>query len=46
MHQPAYYTNAAGSNEMINELVPGAVEEAGIDFVFSGHDHSYARTEP
>ena len=46
MHQPAYYTNVAGSNEMINELVPGAVEEAGIDFVFSGHDHTYARTEP
>ena len=46
MHQPAYYTNIAGSNEMINELVPGAAEEAGIDFVFSGHDHSYARTEP
>ncbi|MBS7146782.1 MAG: phosphodiester glycosidase family protein [Intestinibacter bartlettii] len=46
MHQPAYYTNTAGSNEMINELVPGAAEEAGIDFVFSGHDHSYARTEP
>lgn len=46
MHQPAYYTNVAGSNEMINELVPGAAEEAGIDFVFSGHDHTYARTEP
>ena len=46
MHQPAYYTNTAGSNEMINELVPGVAEEAGIDFVFSGHDHSYARTEP
>ena len=29
MHQPAYYTNVAGSNEMINELVPGAAEEAG-----------------
>ena len=46
MHQPAYYTNISGSNEMINELVPSAAEEAGIDFVFSGHDHSYARTEP
>lgn len=46
MHQPAYYTNVAGSNEMINELVPGAVDESGIDFVFSGHDHTYARTEP
>lgn len=46
MHQPAYYSNPSGSNEMINELVPSAVEEAGIDFVFSGHDHSYARTNP
>lgn len=45
-HQPAYYTNTAGSNELMNELLPAAAEEAGIDFVFSGHDHSYARTEP
>ena len=45
-HQPAYYTNTAGSNELMNELLPNAAEEAGIDFVFSGHDHSYARTEP
>lgn len=46
MHQPSYYSNPSGSNEMINELVPPAAEVAGIDFVFSGHDHSYARTEP
>lgn len=46
MHQPAYYSNPSGSNEMINELVPSAAEVAGIDFVFSGHDHSYARTQP
>lgn len=46
MHQPAYYSNPSGSNEMINELVPSVAEAAGIDFVFSGHDHSYARTEP
>ena len=45
-HQPAYYTNTAGSNELMHELLPAAAEEAGIDFVFSGHDHSYARTEP
>lgn len=45
-HQPAYYSNPSGSNEMMNELVPSAAEEAGIDVVFSGHDHSYARTEP
>ena len=46
MHQPPYYTNIAGNSELINELVPAAAQEAGIDFVFSGHDHSYARTEP
>jgi Icc-related predicted phosphoesterase len=45
-HQPAYYTNTAGSNELMHELLPAAAEKAGIDFVFSGHDHAYARTEP
>jgi len=46
MHQPPYYTNISGGNAEINAMVPDAVEEAGIDFVFSGHDHSYARTKP
>ena len=46
MHQPAYYTNITGGNAEINRLVPAAVDEIGFDLVFSGHDHSYARTEP
>ena len=46
MHQPAYYTNPGGSNNDVNELIPPLVDEVGFDFVFSGHDHSYARTEP
>lgn len=46
MHQPPYYTNTAGGNAEVHALVPAAVDRAGIDFVFSGHDHSYARTEP
>ena len=46
MHQPAYYTNTSGGNNEIHDMVPAAVEAAGIDFVFSGHDHSYARTQP
>lgn len=46
MHQPPYYTNPNGGNGPINELVPPVAEEVGIDFVFSGHDHSYARTAP
>lgn len=46
MHQPAYYTNTTGGNGYIHDMVPSAAEKAGIDFVFSGHDHSYARTQP
>ncbi|MCD8356299.1 MAG: leucine-rich repeat protein, partial [Clostridia bacterium] len=46
MHQPSYYTNISGGNAEINRLVPPVVDEVGFDFVFSGHDHSYARTEP
>ena len=47
MHQPPYYTNTTeSSNKMVNKVLPPAAEEAGIDFVFSGHDHSYARTYP
>ena len=45
-HQPPYYTNSTGGNEVINELLPNAVEKANIDVVFSGHDHSAARTNP
>lgn len=46
MHQPAYYTNASDpSNARLNELLPRYVEDAGIDIVFAGHDHSYARTK-
>ena len=46
IHQPAYYTNTSGGNNEIHDMLPAAAEEAGIDFVFSGHDHSYARTLP
>ena len=46
MHQPAYYTNVEGGSQVINDYIPEAVDEAGIDIVFSGHDHSYARTKP
>lgn len=46
VHQPAYYTNPKGSSASYNATIPPAAEAAGIDFVFSGHDHSYARTEP
>ena len=46
MHQPAYYTNSYGGNAEIFNAVPAVCEAAGIDVVFSGHDHSAARTNP
>ena len=46
IHQPAYFTNTSGGNNEIHDMLPAAAEAAGIDFVFSGHDHSYARTLP
>ena len=46
MHQPAYFTNPGGGSEALQDIIASAVDEAGIDFVFSGHDHSYARTMP
>ena len=44
-HQPIYYTNPNGSNDGHHKVLKAACDEAGIDFTFSGHDHSYARTE-
>lgn len=44
-HQPVYYTNPNGSSQGHNKVLAPACDEAGIDFAFSGHDHSYARTE-
>ncbi len=46
VHQPAYYTNPNGGSERFHNSIPKAAEAAGIDAVFSGHDHSYARTNP
>ncbi|CBK75204.1 Exopolysaccharide biosynthesis protein related to N-acetylglucosamine-1-phosphodiester alpha-N-acetylglucosaminidase [Butyrivibrio fibrisolvens 16/4] len=46
IHQPPYYTNPNGGSQRFHNSIPKAAEEAGIDAVFSGHDHSYARTMP
>lgn len=47
MHQPPYYTNpGAGMGIDAQRKIAAAAEEAGIDVVLSGHDHSYSRTEP
>ena len=45
MHQPAYYTHEGG-NAPVYQYIPDAAEKAGIDAVFSGHDHSWAVTNP
>lgn len=45
MHQPPYYTNNGG-NEPVYQAIPDAAEAAGIDAVFSGHDHTWAVTNP
>ena len=46
LHRPPYYTNPSGGSDMSHDLIPALVDEAGFDVVFSGHDHSFARTEP
>ena len=47
MHQPPYGTNATdNSTDNVHKYLPAACDKAGIDFVFSGHDHSFARTQP
>ena len=46
-HQPPYGTNASATDcGYMTEYLPDACEQAGIDFVFSGHDHALTRTEP
>ena len=45
-HVPAYYTNPTGGGETYVQYLPAACDAAGIDFYFSGNDHSYARTAP
>ena len=46
VHQPPYYTNPGGATMGYRELVTEVADEIGLDFVFSGHDHAYARTQP
>ncbi len=42
VHEPIYYTNS-GAGSAYHTYMPEKIEQAGIDVVFSGHDHSYAR---
>lgn len=46
LHVPPYNTNTGDSHKYLTENLPKVAQEVGIDFVFSGHDHSYARTKP
>lgn len=46
VHQPPYYTNPGGATKGYRELITAAADELDLDFVFSGHDHAYARTQP
>lgn len=46
VHQPPYFTNPTGGNDLMHKVLPPACDEADIDFVFSGHDHTYNRTKP
>ncbi len=46
-HQSPYGTNATTDDcKAFTEYIPEAAQKGGIDFMFSGHDHAYARTYP
>lgn len=46
IHTPAYNTNAQAPTPVVQKYLPAACDAAAIDAVFSGHDHSFARTAP
>ena len=46
MHQPPFYTNPGGATKGLREFITEVADTADLDFVLSGHDHSYARTQP
>lgn len=45
-HSPVYNTNLAANIAWQTELLPTYAQQAGIDAVFTGHDHAYSRTFP
>ncbi|MBE6811433.1 MAG: hypothetical protein E7523_00965 [Ruminococcaceae bacterium] len=47
LHQPPYFTNiGGGSTRAQMDILVNAIDTAGIDVVFSGHDHTYAKSYP
>jgi hypothetical protein len=45
-HHPPYSGGKYPPNERIQRALVPAIEAAGVDFVFNGHDHNYQRTYP
>lgn len=43
-HQPPYFTNPDGGNEVFKKIFVPIIDKIGVDVVFSGHDHAYGRT--
>lgn len=46
LHHPAYTVGPHGPTERVQTALVPAFERAGVDMVFSGHDHLYCRTHP
>ncbi len=45
-HHPPYSIGKHGCDERIQRALVPAIEAAGVDVVFNGHDHLYSRTLP
>jgi len=45
-HRPPFSSGRHGSSESVRNVVAPLAEKYNVDFVFSGHDHSYERTRP
>ncbi len=46
LHHPPYTVGAHKPNQAVRRALVPAFEDAGVDIVFSGHDHMYERTSP
>lgn len=44
-HQPAYTTNPSGTSQAVMDVLRTLCDEAKFDVMFSGHDHTFARTK-
>ncbi len=45
-HHPPYTVGPHGPSERMQRALVPALEQAGVDVVFNGHDHLYCRTVP